>query len=114
MCIRDRHIAGIRKLYKEKNEAMLKKLDETMPEGVAYTRPEGGIFIWCDLKHDIDAGRFSKNIIKDKVAVVPGSTFLTDEKASCSAIRLNYSMPSFSQIDQGVEILSAAVKKAIK
>ena len=37
------HIAHINKVYKEKRDAMLKKL-ESFPEGIKYTHPDGGLF----------------------------------------------------------------------
>ena len=105
----DSHIAEIRTLYRQKNEAMLQKMDQVLPSSVTYTRPQGGLFIWCDLGAGIDAAAFTKKLLQQKVAVVPGSTFLTDETKPCSCIRLNYSMPSFEQIDQGIEILGKTI-----
>lgn len=109
----DAHIETIRGIYKQKCTAMLEKMDATFPEGISYTRPQGGLFIWCDLGHGIDANSFSKEILQDKVAVVPGSTFMTDETKPCSCIRLNYSMPSLEQIDSGINILASAIKRRI-
>lgn len=105
----DSHIAEIRTLYRQKNEAMLQKMDQVLPSSVTYTRPQGGLFIWCDLGAGIDAAAFTKKLLQQKVAVVPGSTFLTDETKPCSCIRLNYSMPSFEQIDQGIKILGKTI-----
>ena len=107
----DSHIAEIRTLYRQKNEAMLQKMDQVLPSSVTYTRPQGGLFIWCDLGAGIDAAAFTKKLLQQKVAVVPGSTFLTDETKPCSCIRLNYSMPSFEQIDQGIEILGKTINQ---
>lgn len=107
----DSHIAEIRTLYRQKNEAMLQKMDQVLPSSVTYTRPQGGLFIWCDLGAGIDAAAFTKKLLQQKVAVVPGSTFLTDETKPCNCIRLNYSMPSFEQIDQGIEILGKTINQ---
>lgn len=109
----DAHIETIRDLYGKKCAAMLKKMDQTFPESVSYTRPQGGLFIWCDLGKNIDADKFAKEVLADKIAVVPGSTFMTDDKKPNSCIRLNYSMPSVEQIDTGINILAKAIKRRI-
>lgn len=43
----DEHISGVRKLYRDKCSLMLNTMDSEMPERVTYTRPEGGLFLWC-------------------------------------------------------------------
>ena len=107
----DEHIAKIRVLYKEKCEAMISCLEKNLPEGCTFTRPQGGLFIWCKLPESIDANVFSKELVKEKLAVVPGSAFLTDEKTQTSCIRLNYSMPTIEQIEKGTEILGRCIRE---
>ncbi len=109
-CDIDEHIAGIRALYKRKCELMLSELDKNMPDCVKYTRPEGGLFIWCTLPDNIDQGVFVKTAMAKKVAVVPGQAFNCDTEAPSQCFRLNYSTPSDEQIITGVGYLSEAVK----
>ena len=101
----DLHISEIRRLYGEKCRLMLDCLDKYMPDDIEYTRPEGGLFIWCTLPARIDAGEYIKAAIKRKVAVVPGATFNCDENAGSNSFRLNYSTPSDEDIVRGVKIL---------
>ncbi len=109
-CDIDAHIAGIRKLYKHKCGLMLSELDRVMPDCVKYTRPEGGLFIWCTLPDSIDQGEFIKKAMEKKVAVVPGQAFNCDTLAPSQCFRLNYSTPSDEQIVAGVGYLADAVK----
>jgi len=109
----DKHIAKIREIYKNKSSKMLECIDKHFPDSVKTTRPDGGLFLWCDLPNNIDGLAFSKNLLQNKIAVVPGSAFLCDEGASSSSIRLNYSMPSLEKIEIGIEILGNAIKKQI-
>ena len=51
-----------------------------------------------------------KKAVQNKVAVVPGNAFLTDENAPCLSFRLNYSTPTDEQIEQGVDILATVAK----
>ena len=90
---------------------MLDCLDREMPKEVTYTRPEGGLFIWCTLPEGLDSAEFAKFAIARKVAVVPGSTFNCDASVPSNAFRLNYSTPSDEQIVTGVATLGAAVRE---
>lgn len=102
----DAHIAGIRKLYGDKCGLMLSELDKNMPSCIKYTRPEGGLFLWCTLPGGISSAEFVKKALERKVAVVPGTAFNCDTEAPSDSFRLNYSMPSDEDIVRGVKILS--------
>ncbi|MBQ8508835.1 MAG: PLP-dependent aminotransferase family protein [Clostridia bacterium] len=109
-CDMDAHIEGIRALYRRKCGLMLSELDQHMPDCVKYTRPEGGLFIWCTLPDNIDQGLFVKKAMEKKVAVVPGQAFNCDTAAPSQCFRINYSTPSDEQIIAGVGYLADAVK----
>ncbi len=112
-CDLDSHIAGIRKLYRDKCNLMLETLDRVMPECVTYTRPEGGLFLWLTLPEKIAMTDFVKKALEYKVAVVPGSTFLCDTNDTINAVRLNYSTPTDEAIVKGCELLGAVVKEML-
>ena len=106
----DAHVAMIRELYRNKANRMLTALDAEMPQSVAYTRPEGGLFLWCTLPDGRDAAPFVRKFLENKVAVVPGSAFMCVENAPSDSFRLNYSMPSDEDIDRGVAILGKVLR----
>ncbi len=107
----DAHVAMIRELYRNKANRMLTALDAEMPQSVAYTRPEGGLFLWCTLPDGRDAAPFVQKFLENKVAVVPGSAFMCVENAPSDSFRLNYSMPSDEDIDRGVAILGKVLRE---
>ena len=107
----DAHVAMIRELYRDKAGRMLAALDAEMPQSVTYTRPEGGLFLWCTLPDGRDAAPFVKKFLENKVAVVPGSAFMCVENAPSDSFRLNYSMPSDEDIDRGVAILGKVLRE---
>ncbi|MBQ4592819.1 MAG: PLP-dependent aminotransferase family protein [Clostridia bacterium] len=102
----DGHIEKIRGIYRAKAELMLSELDKHMPKCVKYTRPEGGLFLWCTLPNGTDSSEFIKKALAQKVAVVPGTAFNCDTEAPSDSFRLNYSMPSDEDIVRGISILS--------
>ena len=102
----DSHIEKIRGIYRAKAELMLAELDKKMPKCVKYTRPEGGLFLWCTLPNGTDSSEFIKKALANKVAVVPGTAFNCDTEAPSDSFRLNYSMPSDEDIVRGIGILA--------
>ena len=85
---------------------MLSALDRFMPKSVSFTRPEGGLFLWCTLPDGVELGQFVRRSVERNVFVVPGTAFNCDESASSRSFRLNYSMPSEAEIEKGIALLS--------
>ena len=110
-CDIDAHIQKIRAIYRKKCTLMLDCLEKELPEGITFTRPCGGLFIWCTLPRNLDSAPFVKGLIEKKVAVVPGSAFLSDVDGVSSSFRLNYSTPSDENIINGVKILGEYAKE---
>ena len=101
----DGHIVDIRKIYRRKLNLMCDCLDKYCDGFITYVRPEGGLFIWAKLPDDVDMLKYVGALLERKVAVVPGSAFMTDDTAACSYIRLNFSTPSDDDIVKGVKIM---------
>ncbi len=106
----DAHIDFIRGLYREKCGCMLKALDACMPQDVIYTRPEGGLFLWCTLPKRIPMADFVAKASAHKVFVVPGTTFNCDLTAPSQSFRLNYSTPTIEEIEKGIALLGDLCK----
>ena len=106
---------GIRKAiacYRPKLEAMLEALEAHMPEGVIWSRPEGGMFLWVRLPESIDAKAIFPLAIEENVAYVTGSSFHCDGSGA-STLRLNYSFPSVEQIHEGIRRLAGVIRQAL-
>ena len=107
----DAHIAGVRSIYRRKCGLMLGEMDRVMPEYVKYTRPDGGLFLWCTLPERIALDDFVKAAMAKKLAVVPGTAFNCDTTAPSSSFRITYSTPSEEQIVRGVDIIAEVAKE---
>lgn len=110
----DAHIEGIRALYRRKCNLMLSEMDKSFPEGVSYTRPQGGLFIWCTLPEYVDVEAFCKRCLENKVAVVTGKAFLPDTSAVTHSFRINYSTPTDENIVEGIARLAKTLKEFVK
>lgn len=105
------HIEKIRKLYMHKAGLMIAALEKYMPADVKFTRPDGGIFLWCSLPEGYSLDEFVKRCSDKNVFVVPGTAFLPDESEVTRSFRLNYSMPSDEEIDRGIKLLAEVVQQ---
>jgi 2-aminoadipate transaminase len=103
-----RQVENIRRLYGKKLDAMLKALDEYMPEGVEWSRPEGGLFLWVKLPKKMSANDLFPKAIENKVAYVVGSAFHCNGKGQ-NTMRLNFSYSSAEQIDEGIKRLAKMI-----
>ena len=112
-CDIDGHVADIRKIYRHKAGLMIESLEKYLPREIEFTRPEGGLFLWCTLPEGVDMNAFVKRAIENKVAVVPGTTFNCDTTAPSRCFRLNYSTPSDENIVKGCKILGDTAREFI-
>ena len=110
----DAHIAKSCKLHGEKCDIMLSAIEKYFPKCVKYTRPDGGIFLWCTLPDGVDAKPIFKKAVERKVAFVPGSTCMVDLEAPCNSFRLNYSTASNEDIEKGIKILGDLLKEELE
>ena len=110
----DAHIKKGCDLYGHKCALMLECMDKYFPENVSYTRPEGGIFLWCTVPEGIDTQPIFKECIDNGVAFVPGSTCMVDIEAPSNCFRLNYSTMPDDKIEQGIKIIGEVLAKYVK
>lgn len=109
----DQHLHGLRGAYGAKARVMLAALERAMPQGVTWSRPQGGMFVWIDLPAHIDgAGLLARAIEEERVAFVPGAPFFA-EIANANAIRLSYSLPTDAQIEEGVQRLARLIERVM-
>lgn len=109
----DQHLHRLRGAYGAKGRVMLAALERTMPNGVTWSHPEGGMFVWIDLPEGIDgAALLARAIEEERVAFVPGAPFYA-EVQKANAIRLSYSLPTDAQIEEGVERIARLIRKVI-
>jgi 2-aminoadipate transaminase len=113
-CDLEAHIEKIRGIYRHKCGLMLSVLEKHLPASVEFTRPEGGLFVWCTLPEGADMPGFVRHALSKKVAVVPGTTFNCDVNAPSRSFRLNYSTPSDEQIIEGTKRLGETAKEFLK
>lgn len=106
----DEHTANLRRVYGARRDAMLAALERHMPEGVRWTKPEGGMFVWLTLPEGVDGAELLARSLKtEKVAFVPGRAFFADG-SNGNTIRLAFSCASEAMIEEGMTRLGRLLR----
>lgn len=96
--------------YSLQLRAMLGAMEAHFPETARFTRPEGGLFVWCTLPEGVDALELLKEAVIEKVAFIPGTHFY-DGGGHENTLRLNFSACGHARIEKGIEILGRVIAK---
>lgn len=105
----DGHVDTLRKVYGARLRAMLAALEQHMPEGVTWTEPAGGMFVWVSLPKGMDGAELLKKALQANVAFVPGAAFYADG-SNTNTLRLNFSMSPPEKIQEGIARLGDVVR----
>ena len=101
----DENLAKTIALYKGKRDLLLSLLEEHMPEGVRWTRPEGGLFLFLTMPHGFDAVKFYDKALNAGVAYVAGEFFHPDRSGK-NTMRMNFSFMAPERMAEGVRLLA--------
>ena len=107
----DANLARSRDLYRSKRDLLLQMLAETMPAGVSWTRPEGGLFLFLTLPEDFDSVAFYDRALDAGVAYVAGSFFHT--RGGRNTMRLNFSFMTHDRIREGIRLLASLLHEVL-
>lgn len=96
--------------YRERRDGLLSALESNMPEGVTWSRPEGGMFVWVTLPEGADATELLARSVKEgRVAFVPGSAFYADGTGR-NTLRLSFTLADRRAVSEGIPRLAAILK----
>jgi 2-aminoadipate transaminase len=99
----------VRRVYRDKAQAMLEALEKEMPKEVAFTRPKGGMFVWMELPQGLSAEALLHKALEEKVAFVPGGPFFALGGGE-NTLRLSYATMDQAAIAEGVRRLGRALR----
>jgi 2-aminoadipate transaminase len=109
----ERHRETIVREYRARRDAMLAALAELFPEGVTWTHPAGGMFLWVRLPEELDAADLLRDAVAQRVAFVPGAPFHPGGGGH-NTLRLNFSNSSPDTIRAGIARLGEALRARLE
>ena len=105
----DENLTKSIELYKGKRDLLLSLLEEHMPEGIKWTHPEGGLFLFLTMPEGFDAVKFYDTALDAGVAYVAGEFFHPDGSGR-NTMRLNFSFMTHERIAEGIKLLASLLK----
>lgn len=104
----DKNLKKTIELYRGRRDLMMKCLEKFMPEGVTWTHPEGGLFLFMTLPEKLNADDVFRESIKNNVAFVKGSVFYCNDTGK-NTMRINFSFSNEKDIETGIERLAMVI-----
>lgn len=108
----DGHVAEARELYKRRRDTMLAALHEYMPEGVTWSKPDGGFFVWITLPDDVRHETVFDDAARNGVIFFPGKWF-DPAKEAAHTVRLSFSTVPEERIRLGIERLGRTLREEL-
>jgi 2-aminoadipate transaminase len=106
----DENLKEIIVQYHDKRDNMLKAFNEYMPDGVKWTVPEGGLFLFLTLPNKMDAESLFQKAIDNNVAFVLGTVFHCDGSGK-DTMRMNFSFMPEEKTTEGVKRLAKVIQE---
>ena len=103
------HLRRVKRVYRERRDAMLAALERHLGGRATWTRPEGGLFVWARLLRGLDSSALFNEAAERGVLFSRGELFHADGLAR-DALRLTYAGVTPEQIEQGMKILGQLVR----
>jgi DNA-binding transcriptional MocR family regulator len=102
------HLRRVLPVYRKRRDALLDSLEETMPEEVEWTTPDGGYCSWVTLPREGHFDELYRMALDRGVAYTPGEVFLA-EPESRHHMRLCFGARDEKVIREAVSILSETI-----
>jgi 2-aminoadipate transaminase len=99
-------------LYRERRTHMITCFRKYMPEGVSWTEPQGGLFLFVTLPPRLDTDELFKKALEKNVAFVAGSSFFCNNSGH-DTMRINFSFSNKEEIETGVKRLSEVIREEL-
>ena len=100
-------------LYRGKLNAMIGAFEKYMPEGVTWTHPEGGLFLFLTIPEGLDCEELFSIAIEKNVAFVLGTVFFCNGEGK-NTMRINFSYMSEEENIEGVRRLADSIRELYK
>lgn len=94
--------------YRRRRDLMVSLLEKYMGEGVSWTYPDGGLFLWLTLPEQVDTVALYDRALAAGVAYVAGSFFYTDGSHR-NTMRLNFSFVAEEKMEPGIRLLAQLI-----
>jgi 2-aminoadipate transaminase len=103
------HILKLQNIYNDRRDIALNTLERTMPDGVQWTVPSGGFFLWITLPPSVTVSALQSASLEKKVVFSAGPDFFVDQEDGKHNFRLAYSFAEPDELEGGIRILAETI-----
>lgn len=108
----EKHLKRVRKIYKERRDAMVAALERYLAPSLKWTAPEGGLALWATAPPGVDSERLLRAAVARGVAFSCGKGFYSGPPDP-RTLRLCFAAETPEAIERGVQRLALALKDTI-
>jgi len=115
----EKHVQTLRKRYGRKASAMVAAIQRHIPEGVKWTQPTGGLYVWARMPARVKTAlksKLFKAALRQKMIYVPGNLCYADDptrRKPNREMRLSFGSASIKNIEEGIARLGRALKRVM-
>jgi len=109
----DKNLGKTVEMYRRRKDIMLECFSRYMPEGVSWTKPEGGLFLFVTLPKNLNADEVFNKAIENNVAFVKGSLFFCNDTGK-NTMRINFSYSGEDLINEGIKRLAMVITEMLR
>jgi 2-aminoadipate transaminase len=105
-----RHLKRMRRVFRNRRDAMAEALQRWFPSDARWHVPQGGLSMWVTLPGDWDTEELLATAQEGGVQFVPGSAFYF-RSASTNSMRLSFATENEQAITHGIKTLGEIISK---
>lgn len=109
-----RKLNDFRQENREKRDLVCNELEELKQYGLEFTKPQGGIYLWCKLPRPLDSKNFIIKAYANGISLLPGHVFYPTKGGGRDYIRINYTYEDKERLLEGVKILKDIIIEELK
>ncbi|HVO68554.1 MAG TPA: PLP-dependent aminotransferase family protein, partial [Aggregatilineaceae bacterium] len=107
------HLRRCCRVYRKRRDAMLSAVRRHLPDGVRIDPPQGGFFAWLRLPDGLSSETLFSLACAEGVTFMPGYRFFPDGASGADCLRLNFAAHPPSAIEDGIQRLGKAIRRAL-
>lgn len=100
----------LKNTYRKRRDLLVNSLNKYLEDEISFNIPQGGMFLWCHLRSNINAKKLLEESIRENVIFVPGEVFFAHNPER-NSLRLSYSMISSENSDSAAYRIFKAISK---
>uniref|UniRef100_UPI000564EB4E aminotransferase-like domain-containing protein n=1 Tax=Meiothermus rufus TaxID=604332 RepID=UPI000564EB4E len=106
------HLRQVLPIYQKRRDGLLHALHRYMPDGVKWSKPEGGFSCWVSLPRLFSALELHHQALAHGLVITPGEAFLAQADAQMH-FRLCFGAQNLEGLEEGVRTLAHLIRRRI-